>query len=285
MASLTPTSDPDKPDRPRIPTLSPLEYVWDLSDGCSLAALLTFYCPYVLSWREICFNEPMSMADSIYNLQLVEIFCQGNLPCDVFFLSVEDFFDCHRVVRQNVLAFVADLLYHFEIKPADCVQTPIVDYNPLLSDEDNYTFNGRSEHEKHPEQQYLPTPAEMKAMSLQHIAWDSDESIRTPNGRRNSMTLTKKVSPVRSASHSYRRSISQEHHLDQFFNDEDEEELSRYFMALEFDPRVTSSPESLRMPKRGQQAAKTAFQPRRRQWSFTSPPTTTSAKTWLAGRL
>lgn len=256
VSTLTPTPDPGKGDQSRIPILDPLEYVWDLSDGRYLAALLTFYCPSSLDWKEICFNEPMSMADSIFNLQLVQIFCSSNMPCDIFFLSVEDFFDCHRVIRQNILAFVADLLYHFEIKPAECVQTPIADYNPLLSDEDNFMFNGRShEHEKQftsPGQQFMPSAAELKAMSLQHIAWDSDESAK-PNGRRNSMTLTKKPSPARSSSHSYRRSISQEHQLDQFFDDDNEEELSRYFMAMEFDPRVTSSPESMRMQKREHQ--------------------------------
>src|SRR5687767_3159699 len=27
----------------RVPALPPLEYLWDLSDGCSLAALVSFY--------------------------------------------------------------------------------------------------------------------------------------------------------------------------------------------------------------------------------------------------
>lgn len=260
VASLTPTSDPEKPDRSRVPSLSPVEYVWDLSDGCALAALLTFYCPAALHWNEICFNEPMSTADILYNLQMIEAFCQTHLPSDIFFLSVEDFFDCHRVVRQNVLAFVADLLYHFEIKPAECVQTPIYDYNPLLSDDDNIMFNGRSQDRDKHRQQYMPTPAEMKAMSLQHIAWDSDESTRVPtNGRRNSMTSTRRVTPMRSASHSYRRSISQEQHIDQFYNEDNDEELSRYFDALEFDPRSTSSPESFRTPRRGSLIGKRLF--------------------------
>lgn len=121
LALLTPTEDDEEEE---VPEISSVEYLWDLSDGVSLASLLSFYCPDELTWRNINYAHPMSMNDSIYNLQLIQMFCAEKLPCDIFFLSIEDFFDCNKVFRINILAFVADLLYHFEIRPVDCVRPP-----------------------------------------------------------------------------------------------------------------------------------------------------------------
>uniref|UniRef100_A0A2K6F2P6 Calmodulin regulated spectrin associated protein family member 2 n=1 Tax=Propithecus coquereli TaxID=379532 RepID=A0A2K6F2P6_PROCO len=51
----------------------------DGTDGCALAALIHFYCPGVVRLEDICLKETMSLADSLYNLQLIQEFCQEYL--------------------------------------------------------------------------------------------------------------------------------------------------------------------------------------------------------------
>ncbi|RWS30210.1 calmodulin-regulated spectrin-associated protein 2-like protein [Leptotrombidium deliense] len=148
------------------PPLLVLEDLADLSDGCSLATLLSFYCPEQLNWTEICFNESMGMADSIYNLQLVQYFCQEKLPHNICFLSLEDFLYLHETIRPNVLAFIADLLFLFEIKPSPFVRRPGTKEELGFSDSEEETFKGLPD---------LPTPAEMKSKSLQHSGWANSD--------------------------------------------------------------------------------------------------------------
>lgn len=213
------------------PTLPLLQDLSDISDGCCLAALFSLYCPDDLQWQEICFNETMSMADSIYNLQLVQFFCQEKLPYNVCFLSIEDFLYLDEAIRPNVLAFIADILYLFEIKIADCVRRP-----GLLSDEETSSDEPFSSiyHRE------LPTPAEMKACSLQHHSWvdnhfpkQRSETIRH-NGSPSNRTQKKRKSPTRK---------SRNHSAN--YSDEDEE-LTRYFTSsLDFKPDTEASPEIL----------------------------------------
>ncbi|XP_014387842.1 PREDICTED: calmodulin-regulated spectrin-associated protein 2 [Myotis brandtii] len=61
----------------------------DGTDGCALAALIHFYCPGVVRLEDICLKETMSLADSLYNLQLVQEFCQEHLTQCCHF-SLED---------------------------------------------------------------------------------------------------------------------------------------------------------------------------------------------------
>ncbi|KAG8132733.1 hypothetical protein E2320_010566, partial [Naja naja] len=51
----------------------------DGRDGCALAALIHFYCPEIVRLEDICLKETMSLADSLYNLQLIQEFCQEYL--------------------------------------------------------------------------------------------------------------------------------------------------------------------------------------------------------------
>lgn len=101
----------------------------DLSDGCALASLLSFYCPQHLPWQDLCLPGE-SLADSLYNLQLAQRFCEAHLPHDVFFLTTEDVLFAHPSVRQNMLALLADLMFIFEIRPAKCVRRPGLRYDP-----------------------------------------------------------------------------------------------------------------------------------------------------------
>ncbi|OQR76474.1 hypothetical protein BIW11_00584, partial [Tropilaelaps mercedesae] len=107
-----------------VPPATIMQDMAELSDGCGLSSLLSFYCPDALPWQELCFNDPMNLTDSLCNLQLVQAFCEQNLPHDICFLTLEDLLFMHETIRPNMLALVADLMYLFEIRPAKCVVKP-----------------------------------------------------------------------------------------------------------------------------------------------------------------
>ena len=67
-----------------------------MGDGASLVGLLAYYCPEFMDWRRMATNEPLSMADCLYNLQLVQNFCLEHLPFNVCHLSLEDLVYMHR---------------------------------------------------------------------------------------------------------------------------------------------------------------------------------------------
>ncbi|RWS09114.1 Short spindle protein 4-like protein [Dinothrombium tinctorium] len=147
-----------------IPSIPIAQDLADLSDGRSIAAVLSFYSPEHLKWSDIYFNETMSISDSIYNFQLVQLFCKEKLPYNVYFLTLEDFLYFHETIRLNVLTFIADLIYLFEIKPASCVRRPGTKDELELceSKKENGSVKKVSD---------LPKPAEMKNKFLQHSGW------------------------------------------------------------------------------------------------------------------
>lgn len=63
----------------------------------------------------------MSLGDSIHNLQLVRKFCVECLPREIHFFALEDLLYLHPSIKENVLAFVSDLLFMFVITKATCV--------------------------------------------------------------------------------------------------------------------------------------------------------------------
>lgn len=119
-----------------VPSLDELS---DMCDGCSLFALLAFYCPEHVDWREICLKQDISIADSIYNLQRIQYFCQELFPSDICFLSLEDFLYLPEPIVPNFLAFIADLLFMFEVQPVEAVTPPYLRLYPeLYQDECDY---------------------------------------------------------------------------------------------------------------------------------------------------
>ncbi|XP_069186002.1 uncharacterized protein Patronin [Procambarus clarkii] len=112
------SQDQELPVFPRIQDLS------DLSDGIGLAALIAFYCPQELPWGDIAVADPPSIADSLYNISLVIRFCQESLPYNPCLLTKEDIVYMHSSVKQNVLAFAAELFFLLELEPVSCVSLP-----------------------------------------------------------------------------------------------------------------------------------------------------------------
>ncbi|XP_072925123.1 calmodulin-regulated spectrin-associated protein 3 isoform X2 [Hemitrygon akajei] len=96
---------------PCFPSVTQLK---DLANGCAVAALIHHYCPDVLRLQDICLKETMSVADSLYNLQLIVDFTQEYLG-SCFHLALEDMLYTPPLLKINILTFVAELFWWFEI--------------------------------------------------------------------------------------------------------------------------------------------------------------------------
>ncbi|KAL4659172.1 calmodulin-regulated spectrin-associated protein 3-like isoform X1 [Arapaima gigas] len=111
----------DKMVQRHLPTFPMVTSVKDLSSGCALAAVVHFYCPNLLHLEDVCWKDTMSVADSLYNLQLIRDFCDGCLKscCP---LALEDFFYSPPVLQPNIMSFLAELLSWFEVQKPEFVQ-------------------------------------------------------------------------------------------------------------------------------------------------------------------
>ncbi|XP_066503739.1 calmodulin-regulated spectrin-associated protein 2a isoform X2 [Hoplias malabaricus] len=102
-----------------VPWIPPVDNLLkDSTDGCGLAALLHFYCPDIVKLEDICLKETMSLADSLYNLQLIQDFCHEHLNHCCHF-SLEDMLYASSSIKNNYLVFMAELFWWFEqVKPS-----------------------------------------------------------------------------------------------------------------------------------------------------------------------
>ncbi|KAM5233796.1 calmodulin-regulated spectrin-associated protein 3 isoform 4-T4 [Hipposideros larvatus] len=103
---------------PCFPTVTGLQ---DLASGAALAATIHCYCPQLLRLEEVCLKDPMSVADSLYNLQLVQDFCASRLPrgCP---LSLEDLLYVPPPLKVNLVVLLAEMFMCFEVLKPDFVQ-------------------------------------------------------------------------------------------------------------------------------------------------------------------
>ncbi|XP_018537996.1 calmodulin-regulated spectrin-associated protein 3 isoform X1 [Lates calcarifer] len=111
----------DKVQSKLTPTFPLVSAVKDLSNGCAIAAVLHYYCPSLLPLEDVCLKDTMSVADSLYNLQLIKEFCESSLQscCP---LAVEDLLYAPPLLHLNIMSFIAELLEWFEVKKPDFVQ-------------------------------------------------------------------------------------------------------------------------------------------------------------------
>ncbi|XP_062866759.1 calmodulin-regulated spectrin-associated protein 3 [Trichomycterus rosablanca] len=110
----------DKVPSKQTPTFSVVSGVKDLSNGCAVAAAIHFYCPQIVPLEDVCLKDIMSVADSLYNLQLIRDFCDDHLKgcCP---LVLEDLLYAPPVLRVNIMCFVSELLAVFEVQKPDFV--------------------------------------------------------------------------------------------------------------------------------------------------------------------
>ncbi|XP_033869697.3 calmodulin-regulated spectrin-associated protein 2-like isoform X1 [Acipenser ruthenus] len=109
---------------PCIPSVENL--LKDSTDGGALAALIHFYCPETVKLQDICLKETMSLADSLYNLQLIQEFCQESLNGCCHF-ALEDMVYASSSIKNNYLVFMAELFWWFEVVKPSFVQPRVVD--------------------------------------------------------------------------------------------------------------------------------------------------------------
>uniref|UniRef100_A0A1A8G5R6 Calmodulin regulated spectrin-associated protein 1a n=2 Tax=Nothobranchius korthausae TaxID=1143690 RepID=A0A1A8G5R6_9TELE len=93
----------------------------DVCDGAALLALIHFYCPYLIRLEDICLKEVLSIAESIYNIQLLTEFSNEYLN-RCFHLKPEDLLYSPPVLKNNVIVFIAELFWWFESVKPDFVQ-------------------------------------------------------------------------------------------------------------------------------------------------------------------
>ncbi|XP_016138501.1 calmodulin-regulated spectrin-associated protein 2 isoform X1 [Sinocyclocheilus grahami] len=110
-----------------VPWIPPVDNLLkDSTDGCALAALLHFYCPAIFHLGDICLKETMSLADSLYNLQLIQDFCKEHLNHCCHF-NLEDMLYAHSSIKNNYLVFMAELFWWFEVVKPPFVQPQVLE--------------------------------------------------------------------------------------------------------------------------------------------------------------
>ncbi|KAG8436564.1 hypothetical protein GDO86_007611 [Hymenochirus boettgeri] len=112
-----------------LPCISLMENILkDGTDGCAISALIHFYCPELMQLEDICFKESMSLADSLYNLQLIQEFCLENLNGCCHF-TLEDMLYASSSIKANYLVFMAELFWWFEVVKPSFVQPRVINVN------------------------------------------------------------------------------------------------------------------------------------------------------------
>ncbi|KAM6905290.1 calmodulin-regulated spectrin-associated protein 3 isoform 2-T2 [Xenentodon cancila] len=103
------------------PTFPVVNEVKDLSSGCAVAAVIHYYCPGLLRLEDVCMKDFMSVADSLYNLQIIREFCDSCLK-GCCHLALEDMLYTPQELQLNLLSFLSELLCWFEVQRPEFVQ-------------------------------------------------------------------------------------------------------------------------------------------------------------------
>ncbi|XP_051528154.1 calmodulin-regulated spectrin-associated protein 1-B isoform X2 [Myxocyprinus asiaticus] len=104
---------------PYFPLLEDL--IRDVCDGAALLTVVHYYCPDLMKLDDICLKEVTSIADSLYNIQLLKEFANEYLNKS-FYLTLEDMLYAPPVLKLNVMVFIAELFWWFEIVKPEFVQ-------------------------------------------------------------------------------------------------------------------------------------------------------------------
>lgn len=107
--------------------LRPIINLEDLFDGLKLACLVSYYCPDELPSDHLVVNRVPSVSETVHNLNLVFDFCRHCLPYPVFHMTPEDVTYLKRTMKQNLIAYLADMFNLLEIHPVKCVRYPGAD--------------------------------------------------------------------------------------------------------------------------------------------------------------
>ncbi|KAM4577619.1 calmodulin-regulated spectrin-associated protein 1-B isoform 2-T2 [Odontesthes bonariensis] len=93
----------------------------DVCDGAALLTVVHYYCPDIMKLEDICLKEVPSIADSLYNIQLLREFASAYLNKSCY-LTTEDTLYSPLVLKHNVMVFIAELFWWFETVKPEFVQ-------------------------------------------------------------------------------------------------------------------------------------------------------------------
>ncbi|XP_076456388.1 calmodulin-regulated spectrin-associated protein 1-like [Babylonia areolata] len=100
----------------------------DLGDGSCVAATISFYQPDSLPVTDVCLKENMAIADSLYNLRLIQSFCKDCLSPQCFHFTYEDLLYGREDLHENVLVFLAELFALLEnLQSKSCIKDAAVE--------------------------------------------------------------------------------------------------------------------------------------------------------------
>lgn len=63
-----------------------------MSDGVSISALISFYCPNELPWQHIIVSKAPTSSDCISNFSVINNFCHHSLPYSIFHMDPHDIY-------------------------------------------------------------------------------------------------------------------------------------------------------------------------------------------------
>ncbi|KAA0719725.1 Calmodulin-regulated spectrin-associated protein 1-B [Triplophysa tibetana] len=105
-----------------VPHLTVIEdLLKDVCDGAALLTVVHFYCPEYMKLDDICLKEVASLSDSVYNIHLLKEFSSEYLN-RCFYLNTEDLLYGPPVLKQNLLVFIAELFWWFEVVKPEFVK-------------------------------------------------------------------------------------------------------------------------------------------------------------------
>nr|XP_055036521.1 calmodulin-regulated spectrin-associated protein 1-B-like isoform X2 [Misgurnus anguillicaudatus] len=105
-----------------FPHLAPMQDLMkDVCDGAALLTVVHFYCPEYMRLDDVCLKEVPSLSDSVYNIHLLKEFSNEYLN-RCFYLHTEDLIYSPPVLKQNVMVFIAELFWWFEVVKPDFVK-------------------------------------------------------------------------------------------------------------------------------------------------------------------
>ncbi|KAG9266069.1 calmodulin-regulated spectrin-associated protein 1-B isoform X1 [Astyanax mexicanus] len=104
---------------PHLPLVEDL--MKDVCDGAALLAVIHYYCPDYMRLEDICLKEVLSISDSVYNVQLLREFSNEYLN-GCLYLQAEDLLYAPPVLKHNVMVYIAELFWWFEVVRPDFVK-------------------------------------------------------------------------------------------------------------------------------------------------------------------
>lgn len=90
-------------------------------NGSALLAVVHFYCPKLITLEDICLKEAQSTAESVFNTETLRDFSDEFLN-RCFHLSPADMLHSPPALKSNIMQYIAELFWIFEIVKPEFVQ-------------------------------------------------------------------------------------------------------------------------------------------------------------------